>query len=82
MRQQVVLSRINLVTMDGSFPHWTRIFCRCRVEWVGLHPILEQTLAFVFSTWVLKERQRSRVSPKYTGCWQVSRAVPDQETFS
>ena len=39
-----------------------------------------QTLALVFSTWDLKERQRSKVTPRYTGWSQFSRGMLDQET--
>lgn len=62
-----------------------------RVSGLALHLVpvslltmlfLAQTLALVFATWVLKERQRSRVTPRYTVWSQFSRRAPDQETFS
>ena len=92
-RQQVALmAGLIFFSVNWSLPYCTCILAVNR-RVLGVAPqlvpvsllmmlFLAQTFAFVFSTWASKDRQRSRVTPRYTGWSQLSSGVPDQVTFS
>ena len=67
----LIFPRLGMHTQQMS----SRVLRQLTVEYLGWHPnlytvslltmlFLAQTLAFVFITWALKERHRSRVTPR------------------